>query len=253
MIRDVAGSYRRALIETVHHYSGWRPEAAVIDALKGEGAWNNDWEASYELLRRRQGNGAVALPDFADLVKVFGDFYFGGDPEGDPDQWQGFIGCEPLLVSAGFFADLNQAGFLWGFVSGAEPPSVRYVLQQRLGLAKPPVLAMGDAPDKPDPTGLLQLAGQICEQRLGSPLGAAAPVVAYLGDTVADVQTVLNARQVAPEQRLFSLAVAPPHLHGADQSEARHHYEQRLRQAGADRILSHTAAVITTLDDLLNA
>jgi HAD superfamily phosphatase len=240
------------MIETVHHYSGWRPEAAVIDALKGEGAWNNDWEASYELLRRRQGTSALALPDFADLVQVFGDFYFGGDPEGDPGQWRGFIGCEPLLVSADFFADLNRAGFLWGFVSGAEPPSVRYVLQQRLGLVDPPVLAMGDAPDKPDPTGLLQLAGQICEQRLGSPLEAAAPVVAYLGDTVADVQTVLNARQVAPELRLISLAVAPPHLHGPDQGTARQHYEQRLSQAGADRILSHTNAVIPSLGELLD-
>ena len=31
VIRDVAGSYRRALQETVAHYSGWRPSAADID------------------------------------------------------------------------------------------------------------------------------------------------------------------------------------------------------------------------------
>ena len=34
VIRDVSGSYRRALVETVHHYSGWRPEPACVDALK---------------------------------------------------------------------------------------------------------------------------------------------------------------------------------------------------------------------------
>lgn len=251
MIRDVAGSYRRAMIETVHHYSGWRPEPAVIDALKGEGSWNNDWEASYELLRRRRLHTALDLPEFADLVEVFGGFYFGGDPEGDPGQWRGFIGCEPLLVTPEFFDELSAAGFLWGFVSGAEPPSVRYVLQQRLGLVDPPALAMGDAPDKPDPTGLLRLAAELSQQRLGTPLGVDAPPVAYLGDTVADVQTVLQARQRQPEQRLLSLAVAPPHLHGPGALAARHDYEQRLRTAGADRILSHTGAVIDTLNALL--
>ena len=50
VIRDVGGSYRRAIVETVHHYSGVRPHAASIDALKAEGCWNNDWEASLELL-----------------------------------------------------------------------------------------------------------------------------------------------------------------------------------------------------------
>ena len=78
VIRDVAGSYRRAVQETVKHYSGWFPSAADIDALKGEGAWNNDWDASLELLRR---SGAV-LPERQALIKVFSGFYFGGDPEG---------------------------------------------------------------------------------------------------------------------------------------------------------------------------
>ena len=126
VIRDVGGSYRRALAETVHHYSGWRPDPAAIDSLKGEGRWNNDWEASLELLRRRN---LAPLPPFEELVAVFSGFYFGGDPEGDPAAWQGFIGTEPLLVSADFFADLDAAGIVWGFVSGAEPPSARFVLE----------------------------------------------------------------------------------------------------------------------------
>ena len=62
VIRDVAGSYRRALQETVAHYSGWRPDASDIDRLKAEGSWNNDWDASLELLRRRGGQpGALLL------------------------------------------------------------------------------------------------------------------------------------------------------------------------------------------------
>jgi HAD superfamily phosphatase len=306
VIRDVGGSYRRAIVETVHHYSGWRPDPAEIDALKAEGCWNNDWEASLELLRRHRSSSDVAarsgdaairpaglessagsagtlfparsvatpgatspllspspplspspapvpapLPSLAELVEVFGGFYFGGDPDGDPALWRGFIGSEPLLVEPAFFADLQAAGIAWGFVSGAEPPSVLYVLEQRLGLLDPPRIAMGDAPDKPDPTGFLRLAERLLVEGAGSGLGAAAPPVAYLGDTVADVLTVERARQVVPQQRFLSLAVAPPHLQGPEHLEARHAYEERLRQAGADRILPATAAVLANLEALL--
>ena len=248
VIRDVGGSYRRALAETVHHYSGWRPDPATIDSLKGEGRWNNDWEASLELLRRRQHE---PLPEFGALVEVFSSFYFGGDPEGDPSSWQGFIGSEPLLVEPGFFAELDQAGIAWGFVSGAEPPSARFVLEQRLALKAPPLIAMGDAPDKPDPTGLLQLASTLLARSGCPPLGEGAPAIAYLGDTVADVQTVLNARQHCPEQTFISLAVSPPHLHQREQSAARNSYESHLHQAGADAVVEHTTMALECLHNWL--
>ena len=317
MIRDVGGSYRRAIVETVHHYSGVRPAPDVIDALKAEGCWNNDWQASLELLRRglvsgTTGDGAedpgekppaaevhalmgpdhaldrqnqahpaadcaaatrldaaaadttageggaassdpvpdrVRLPAFDALVEVFNGFYFGGDPEGDPALWQGFIGDEPLLVQPGFFDALTQAGVAWGFVSGAEPPSARFVLQQRLGLADPPLIAMGDAPDKPDPTGLLRLAAELA----GVPLGEGAVPVAYLGDTVADVLTVMRARELLPEQRFLSLAVAPPHLQAAEAAERRASHEAQLLQAGADRVIPQTARVLEALEMALAA
>ncbi len=308
MIRDVGGSYRRAIVETVHHYCGWRPDPTAIDALKSEGRWNNDWEASLELLRRRAGaaslapqadlpaasapmapeaggipaplpgaviapgipgapeppiapaalagevsGGApgVALPSLAALAEVFGGFYFGGDPEGDPAAWTGFIGDEPLLVSGEFFRELTERRILWGFVSGAEPPSARFVLERRLGLADPPLIAMGDAPDKPDPQGFLALAARLLQAH-GGELGAGAPPVAYLGDTVADVSTVQRARQALPQQRFWSLAVAPPHLQAPERSAERQRYEARLLEAGADRILAHTTAVLASLQELLS-
>ena len=155
----------------------------------------------------------------------------GGDPNGDPSRWEGFIGDEPLLVQPPFFAALSAANLAFGFVSGAEPPSCRYVLESRLGLKDPPLIAMGDAPDKPDPTGLLRLAAHLA----GGALGTSAPPVAYLGDTVADVLTVQRARAQCPDQRFLSLAVAPPHLHG--QPEARATYEAKLLEVGADVVL----------------
>ena len=263
VIRDVGGSYRRALAETVHHYSGWRPDAVSIDALKGEGRWNNDWDASLELLRRHRqqqaseiepnqpGTPERELPAYEVLVEVFSGFYFGGNPEGDPANWSGFIGDEPLLVEPAFFKALTAAGVAWGFVSGAEPPSARFVLEHRLGLSAPPLIAMGDAPDKPNPTGLLRLAAQLLEHRGVPALGSEAPPIVYLGDTVADVQTVLNARCQHPEQRFLSLAVAPPHLHQRDSTAARTRYEQQLQRAGADTVLEHTSAALPWLQGAL--
>ena len=245
----MGGSYRRAIVETVHHYSGVRPEAAAIDALKAEGCWNNDWQASLELLRRAglgQG-GQPPVPDFEALVEVFNGFYFGGDPEGDPAHWRGFIGDEPLLVARKFFDALSDAAIAWGFVSGAEPPSARFVLQRRLGLSDPPLIAMGDAPDKPDPTGLLRLAADLA----GAPLGEGAAPVAYLGDTVADVLTVQRARERLPQQRFLALAVAPPHLQQPGAEQLRQRYEQQLRQAGADGVIPATQQVITALEQAL--
>ena len=242
VIRDVAGSYRRALQSTVEHYSGWRPDPGCIDALKEEGCWNNDWDASLELLRRHQTHPTAGdeLPARDDLVAVFSRFYFGSDPEGDPTLWDGFICDEPLLVNQAFFHDLSRLGVGWGFVSGAEPPSAQFLLSTRLGLGDAPLIAMGDAPDKPDPTGFLRMAADL----LAQPFSADAPVVAYLGDTVADVQTVIHARALWPQQRFVSLAVVPPHLQAPDQQQARARYEEGLRQAGADRILQNTSEAL---------
>ena len=226
----MAGSYRRALQDTVEHYSGWRPSAEEIDALKGEGLWNNDWDASLEFLRRREGQP----PERRDLISVFSDFYFGGDPNGDPSQWKGLIGNEPLLVDSDFFANLSRQGWRWGFVSGAEPPSARYVLQVRLGLIDPPLIAMGDAPDKPDPTGLIRLAEQLAADD-------APQRIVYIGDTVADVTTVINARTVRPDFPWQSLAVSPPHVRNVRA------YQQTLRKAGADQVLERTLDLLTLL------
>jgi len=285
VIRNVSGSYRRAIQATVRHYSGWTPEAGTIDALKGEGLWNNDWDASLELLRRhRQGDlpagdclpetcgpgdsfpetyapgGSLPeirapagrttttsaptewapLPSLEEVAEVFSGFYFGGDPSGPPDLWQGFIREETLLVERSFFSALSAAGMAWGFVSGAEGPSARFLLEERLGLRNPPLVAMEDAPQKPDPTGLLALAERLAAD-WNLTLGPQAPPVAYLGDTVADVETVRRARQRRPDQCFLALAVSPPHLHGPERLPQRRDYERQLLAAGADHLLSRTA------------
>ena len=232
----------------MHHYGGGEPGHETVAAFQGEGRGNNDWEARLELLRRHslthpstaQSSNSASLPSRVDLIEVFSRFYFGSDPEGDPFCWDGFICDEPLLVDPNFFAALTDRDIVWGFVSGAEPPSARFLLEQRLGLQNPPLIAMGDAPDKPDPEGLIRLASTLLDCGLGSD----APLIAYLGDTVADVKTVTRAREQVPQQRWMSLAVVPPHLQSPEQSEARADYEENLRAAGAEVIFTDTQAAL---------
>ena len=137
-------------------------------------------------------------------------------------------------MDSNFFAELSSQGWRWGFVSGAEPPSARFVLEERLGLIKPPLIAMGDAPDKPDPTGLIRLAEQLAA-------GEQPQRIAYIGDTVADVTTVINARTVRPDLPWLSLAVSPPHVEDVEA------YQQTLRRAGADRVLNRTLDLLALL------
>ena len=242
VIRDVGRSYRLAVTETVAHFSGWRPPPGTVDALKAEGRWNNDWDASLELLRRRRlQQPNLPLPPRDAVVEVFSGLYFGRDDDSAVSQelqrWTGLIRQEPLLVDGAFFAALSGAGIGWGFVSGSEPPSARHVLEDRLGLSQPPLVAMGDAPDKPDPTGLLQLAEQLAA-RGHVPLPQLP--MGYVGDTVADVLTVVHARRQEPQLRCKALAVPPPHVAAAG-APVRSAYQQQLLAAGADAIIGATA------------
>ncbi len=235
VIRDVSSSYRLALQKTVQKVCNWEPSFQDIDNLKMEGIWNNDWDASLELIKRYLERNAIGIkcPSKKKVEEIFNDFYFGKSSTTNQSTWAGFIKNETLLVQSEFFTKLTKQKIGWGFVSGAELPSAKFVLENQLGLINPPLIAMGDAPDKPNPTGLIKLAKRI----LQNPLGRNNPAIAYLGDTVADVITIKNARKEIPSQKFISLAISPPHLHFKDKKDKRLNYELSLKEAGADQIL----------------
>ena len=249
VIRSVENSYRLSLKKTVHKFSGWDPSYIDIDNAKNEGIWNNDWDLSLELIKRyinKNNLNTLITPKREEIVKCFEGFYFGGNPNKDSKDWSGFIQNEELLVEREFFNILKKNGIIWGFVSGAELASAKFVLEKRLKLESPPLVAMGDAPDKPDPQGLIKLSKKL----LGDKLGSLCVPIAYVGDTIADIKTVMNARKQIPSQIFISIGVAPPHLHPKSRSIERLTYEDNLRRAGADFILNSVNDIQEMYNDL---
>ena len=228
VIRDVSGSYRRALADTVEYFTkaDYRHTPEEIDELKAEGIWNNDWEASQELIKRYfQGLGKEVAISYETIVKFFQGRYRGRNS----DWSDGYIATEPLIATTEYFRNLTIAGIGWGFFSGATRASASYVLQ-RLEIESPVLIAMEDAAGKPDPTGLLLAVKQIELRRDKS-----AAIVVYIGDTVADMLTVVKAKIYDPSYQYFAVGVIPPHV----SQNLRDRYAALLRENGADLVLNN--------------
>jgi HAD superfamily phosphatase len=233
VIRDVSGSYRRAISDTVEYFTdqAYRPTPVDIDNLKSEGIWNNDWEASQELIYRHfvsQGQQREEIElDYTNIVTYFQSRYRGTDSQ----NWNGYICHEPLLVQPSYFQELTNSGIAWGFFSGATRLSANYVLEKRLGLQSPVLIAMEDAPGKPDPTGLFATIN-ILENGSNHK-----PIVVYVGDTVADMHTVEKAKAVDNSRTWLGVGVLPPHVQ--ETTERREVYGQKLIQAGANIVFNN--------------
>jgi HAD superfamily phosphatase len=242
VIRDVGNSYRRAIADTVEHFTqgNYRPSLDDIDQLKSEGIWNNDWKASAELIYRyfeKQGQTRENLTlDYNIIVDFFQLRYRG-------KNWDGYITTEPLLVTKQYLDQLTANQIGWGFFSGATRGSAEYILKQRLGLENPVLIAMEDAPGKPDPTGLFATIEQLENQDL-------TPVF-YVGDTVADIKTVREAKQQQPERFWLGIGVLPPHVQ--DTLSRQESYGLTLKKSGAIVVLNNVEQLTPNLiEDLIN-
>ena len=236
VIRDVTNSYRLSVQKTVLKYCNWEPSTYDIDELKNEGIWNNDWDLTHELIKRfiNKKQLSLKLPSRKTIIKNFEKLYFGCNPHENHVKWSGFINNEKLLVDKNFFDFLTLNKIKWGFVSGAELASAKFILENRLSLNNPPLIAMNDAPDKPNPEGFLNLARKLLDEDFGRNC----PPVAYAGDTIADIQTIINAKELYPSQRFISIGVIPPHLKTIENVQKQSKYKSKLKAAGADLIIN---------------
>ncbi len=234
VVRDVGGSYRRAIADTVEHYTSgsYRPTIENIDQLKSEGIWNNDWEASEAMIHRyfQCQNRSQPEISYEEIVDFFQRRYRGPDTE-DPDQWTGYIASEPLLMDRAYLQTLSQSGIPYAFFSGATRGSASFVLQRRMGLNEPILIAMEDAASKPDPTGLTMAVQQVEAQH---PAAQKMPVL-YAGDTVADMKTVAAAKARFSERQWFAVGILPPHVQ--QDIAYKTSYAEKLRAAGAAVVL----------------
>ena len=231
VIRDVGNSYRKAIADTVEHFTdgAWRPTMEDLDHLKSEGIWNNDWEASRELVYRYfeahdKTREEIGL-DYDRIVEFFQERYRGKHPE----LFDGYIADEPLLVSPDYFEQLNKNQIGYGFFSGATRGSAEFIIKRRLKLDNPVLVAMEDAPSKPDPKGMFDTIAQI-EADFNLP-------AFYLGDTVADMYTVTQAREIDSQRQWIGVGILPPHVQASETRKA--DYAQKLMAAGAEIVLSN--------------
>ena len=231
VIRDVGNSYRKAIADTVEHFTdgAWRPTMEDLDNLKSEGIWNNDWEASQELVYRYfeaqdKTRQEIEL-DYDRIVEFFQERYRGKHPE----LFDGYIANEPLLVSPDYFKQLDENQIAYGFFSGATRGSAEFVIKRRLKLDNPVLVAMEDAPSKPDPQGMFDTISQI---EADSDIPAF-----YLGDTVADMYTVAKAKEIDPQRQWIGVGILPPHVQTSSTRQA--DYAQKLMAAGAEIVLSN--------------
>lgn len=249
VVRDVSGSYRRAIADTVEHFTqkAYRPTPLDIDKLKSEGTWNNDWEASQELIYRYFETHSYSREqlqlDYNAIVTFFQSRYRGSDP----DNFTGYICNEPLLLHSRYLEELTKAEIPWGFFSGATRASATYILEQRLGLKSPVLIAMEDAPGKPDPTGLFATVRLLDSY---STIDKSTPVV-YVGDTVADMYTVEKARLREPSRTWIGVGVLPPHVQQI--AARRDAYAETLLAAGASMVFTNVQQLSPLrIEELLN-
>ncbi|MEF8838639.1 MAG: TIGR01548 family HAD-type hydrolase [Haloarculaceae archaeon] len=268
---DVADSYRRAVVESVERVYGETIPRSALQLFKNAGGFNNDWKltdaVALFVLARREGLSmdAEAFTDaiagvggglgaartvVADaltpaarervldawdperLRDVFQQLYLGSDryrdlEGGESDiETEGYIEAEPVLVDESTHEAL-QADYHVGVLTG-RPTAEADIALDRVGLDVPADhrFAMEDwEAGKPDPSALVTLAERFD-----------ARTVVFVGDTLDDVETAVNADEADPDRRYHGVGVLTGGLSG---ERGRHRYE-----------LAGATAVLASVDDL---
>jgi len=266
---DVEGSYRRAIVESVERVYGTTVRKADVQAFKDAGGFNDDWEltdaaALYVLATREGYRGSVAEytdaiaaaggglegaravlrdaltanalervrreHDSEHLRETFQALYLGaelyrGIEGGDPPfEAEGYIHDEPTLVAAETVERLDER-FALGVLTG-RPAAEAGIALRRAGLDEvvPENLRItmdSPEPKKPDPGGLVALA-----ERLD------ADAVAFVGDTLDDVETAVRAAEADPDRTYHGVGALTGGLTG---DEGRRTFEA----AGANAVVDH--------------
>ena len=254
---DVADSYRRAILESVERVYDRTIRTDDIQQFKDAGGFNNDWELTYAaaLYVLATGEGfRQSIEAFTDAIAeagggleaaesvvsrdldatatqrvrnrwdrerlrdVFQQLYLGADlyralEGGEPDrETQGFIHDEPVILepeTREYLLEHFDVGILTG-----RPAAEAEIALDRVGLEIPLEhrFTMDDWEEgKPHPRALTTLAERFD-----------ADAVAFVGDTLDDIRTAVNASEADPDRTYQGIGVLTGGLTG---EEGRRKYE----------------------------
>jgi HAD superfamily hydrolase (TIGR01548 family) len=273
---DVADSYRRAIVESVARLYDRTVDRSEIQLFKDAGGFNNDWELTYaaalyvladdrEPLDIREftdriaerGGGLSAAEavaedhlstDHYDAVRdawdperlrtVFQALYLGADlfrelEGGDPPfDAPGYIHDEPVLVTEetlDYLTSRHRVGVLTG-----RPATEADIALSRAHLAVPENhrFTMDDWEEgKPHPRALVTLAERFD-----------ADTVAFVGDTLDDVRTAVNAAEADDSRSYRGVGVLTGGLTGETGRE-------KFESAGASAVLDSVNDLPELLSD----
>lgn len=166
-------SYRLAIQKTVEHFTQKPLDPNEIQALKNESGFNNDWDLTEELLKRKN------QPTTRDsMISVFQSFYWGKDGNG-------LIQNEPWLLEKNLLEKL-KIRYTLSLFTGRPRKEAEFVLKKnRVDSYFYPLVAMEDVQKgKPHPEGLEQIL---------SHLQISPSKAIYFGDTKDDMKSAKQA------------------------------------------------------------
>jgi HAD superfamily phosphatase len=218
---DVSRSYRRAIEETVEHFTGRQIGENAIQRYKNYGGFEDDWKLTHAIIT----DTAMEVP-LSRVIEEFQDRYRG-------DDWDGFINEEPPLVDDDTLDALGGNGRVLGIVTGRPEEEAEWTLNHQNWTDYFPLLVgkekQGER-QKPDPFplehSLTMLAAAGCELDPDE--------VAYVGDSVDDMKA-------ASKAGMWAIGVVPPYVDADD-------HEPLLKERGAHLVIEDPNELPDVLD-----
>lgn len=218
---DVSRSYRRAIEETVEHFTGRQIFAGTIQRYRIAGGVNDERKLTHAIV----SDTGMNVP-FSRVEMEFQRRYRG-------DKWDGFIAEEPPLIQRSVLEALCENRIL-GVVTGRRQDEAAWTLAHYKWKKFFPLVVAREKHEgrfKPDPfpiqhaLGILHAAGrQIAPRRC-----------AYIGSSVDDIQAARAAD-------VWAIGMVSRHADDADEQAA------RLRAAGADVVIDNALELANVIE-----
>jgi HAD superfamily phosphatase len=219
---DVSRSYRRAIEETVEHFTGRKIGKNTIQRYKNYGGFNDDWKLTHAIIT----DTAMEVP-ISRVIEKFQSLYRG-------DDWDGFITEEPPLIRDATLDRLNS-GRIMGVVTGRPEEEAEWTLDHQNWKPFFPLVVgkekQGDR-TKPNPFPLTHSLTMLT----AAGVEVEASQTVYIGDSVDDMRAARRAD-------MWAIGVTPPYVDADDHADL-------LRDRGAHLVIGDPDNLPAALESL---